>query len=281
MFRVRVVADSIGPSGNRLTTIEYTAPRIILAEINTHRAFSRNAESSRARPVEKLMASIESDPFIPIYWGQNQPGMQAAEEVDALARANATKLWLDTRDIVLRNVRQLHDWGVHKQTANRLLEPFMWVTGIISSTEWGNFFSLRCHPAAQPEMQVLADLILAVWRDSRPVKLMPGQWHLPYLLPDEGRLPLATRKAVSVARCARVSTLKHGEARDYDKEVAFHNRLAESGHWSPFEHVAQALKHDAPCGNFIGWKQYRKEFVRENQRQFDPDSRVPFNYDHV
>jgi hypothetical protein len=34
--------------------------------------------------------------------------------------------------------------GVTKQICNRYLEPFMWHTVLVTSTEWENFFKLRC-----------------------------------------------------------------------------------------------------------------------------------------
>ena len=78
-YDARIIADSMGPNGARVTTFELTMPRIVLAEHNTHRMYSRNAASSRAIPVEKMLTPIEEAPMLPVWWGKNQSGMQARE----------------------------------------------------------------------------------------------------------------------------------------------------------------------------------------------------------
>src|ERR1044072_9346325 len=97
-YSVRVLKDSISPVGARLTTMEVTLPRLVLAEFNTHRVFSRNSASSRAIPVEKMLKKIQEDPFIPVYWGKNQKGMQANEELTIEEQLLAQKEWLVARD---------------------------------------------------------------------------------------------------------------------------------------------------------------------------------------
>ena len=51
-----IAADSINVKGKRITTFIVTMPRIVLAELNTHRVFSRNSASSRAIPFTKMCA---------------------------------------------------------------------------------------------------------------------------------------------------------------------------------------------------------------------------------
>jgi hypothetical protein len=67
-INAKIVADSLSIHGDRLTTLLITFPRFILAEVNTHRMLSKNTSSSRAIPFEKMIQSVEKDPFIPIAW---------------------------------------------------------------------------------------------------------------------------------------------------------------------------------------------------------------------
>lgn len=263
-FKGQVLADSIG--NNRLTTLELTFPRIVLAEFNTHRKLSRNAASSRAIPVAKMIEQVEQDPFIPIHWGKAQKGMQAFAELDGLSADNCLEIWLSMRDKAVAAVKSLSEIGLHKQIANRLLEPWMWVTVIASATNWSNFFALRCHGDAEPHINKIAciarDLIIA----NTPNILKPFEWHMP-LIGFEGdeELTMDEKVAVATGRCARVSYLTHDGRRDVTADLDLHDRLKESGHWSPFEHIAQFVPGSKDLGgNFgNGWRQYRKIFVGE------------------
>ncbi|HMI94653.1 MAG TPA: FAD-dependent thymidylate synthase, partial [Polyangiales bacterium] len=157
--------------------MQVTFPRIVLAEVNTHRALSRNSASSRAIPVERMLRRVEDDPFIPIHWGKNQKGMQADEFLDATDQIAAEEEWLRARDAAVESVRELLALGLHKQIANRLLEPWLWHTAIISATDWSNFFALRCHKDAQPEIQQAALMMRAARNASTPVRKYLGEWH--------------------------------------------------------------------------------------------------------
>lgn len=267
-YSAKILADSRNPVGCRLTTFEITFPRIVLAEFNTHRMISRNSASSRAIPVEKQIAKIESDPFLPIYWGKNQKGMQASAELSASEIEEARSTWLIAKDDAVRAAKALLDRGVHKQITNRLLEPFMWHTVIASATEWQNFFNLRCHKDAQPEIRVIAEMMKSLYSTSTPRDLRHGVWHLP-LVPDESEVMdleakdrLDARK-VSAGRCARVSYLTHDGVRDPIADVELCDRLATSGHMSPLEHPAQSLDSHERHGNFSGFMQFRKHFAGE------------------
>jgi hypothetical protein len=79
MYEAKIILDSVGPNAARLTTFELQYPRIVHAELMTHRVFSRNSASSRAIPTERLLERIERDPVLPVWWGKNQSGMQARE----------------------------------------------------------------------------------------------------------------------------------------------------------------------------------------------------------
>jgi thymidylate synthase ThyX len=268
--------------------MEVTFPRIVLAEFNTHRMFSRNSASSRAIPVEKRIAMVESDPFIPEAFGRNQKGMQASENLDGADAYDARYAWSSAKNEAVRWARELAKVGVHKQIANRLIEPFCWQTVIVSSTEWDNYFALRCNPDAQPEIRKVSELMRDAYTASTPRELKSGQWHTPFvdadeaaqILEEERRLGLTTAnnnvvEYVSVGRCARVSYLTHDGRRDWKADVELAQRLLQSGHMSPFEHVARPLTLDDIAhrglssyrpfvGNFCGWMQLRKQLPNED-----------------
>ena len=269
-YSARILADNVAPSGYRLTTFEVTFPRIVLAEFNTHRALSRNSASSRAIPVERMIARVEADPFIPTYWGANQKGMQAEREIDSGHRVVAESLWRAAVEDAVLNARRLLALGVHKQLANRLLEPFMWQTVIVTATDYENFFALRNHPDAQPEIREVASRMESLYRTAIPVPVEVGFWHMPLLddteaLKADGYSEDELRR-ISVGRCARVSYLTHDGKRDPKADLDLYERLRFSGHMSPFEHVAMAGAEKVQSGNFTGWVQLRKMVSGEERR---------------
>jgi thymidylate synthase ThyX len=266
----KVLADSI--CGSRLTTLELTFPRVILAEFNTHRMISRNAASSRAIPTEKLVQRAIDDPFIPEF-RMNQKGMQAGEALEEKDAEIALKTWLDTRNIAVDQARKMHKLNCHKQYVNRLLEPWMWCTVIASATDWDNLFHLRCNPEAEPSFQKIAWMAYEAMKESKPVRISSRgsevSWHLPLVFEEDRELFCTDDlKKISVGRCARVSYLTHDGKRDPQADIDLCNRLSQSGHWSPFEHVAYPTGDSGYVGNFSGWSQFRKEFERENIHVF-------------
>lgn len=145
VISAKVVADSKNEFGNRITTMVVTFPRIILSEFNTHRMFSRNSASSRAIPFEKMVKSVKEDPFIPIAWQKDHKGMQGTEyHTDSKSLGLSVGNWLLAKDNAIKQAVELSNLDVTKQLCNRLLEPFMWHTVIVTATEWENFFALRC-----------------------------------------------------------------------------------------------------------------------------------------
>lgn len=258
-YHAEVLIDSVNPAGQRLTTFVLRFPRFVLSEFNTHRMLSRNASSSRAIPTAKLIEQLREDPVLPVEWGRNQAGMQARELLDAEQARQAEAAWLSARDAALEHAEQLRAAGVHKQIVNRVLEPWMWTSVIASSTTWDNFFTLRCHPDAQPEIRRIAELMRDAFHASTPVQRAAGEWHLPFVGPDDAALSLEEKRQVAVARCARVSYLTHGGTRDVEADKQLHKRLLDAGHWSPFEHVAMAAADDQPFNNFRGWQAYRHQ----------------------
>jgi thymidylate synthase ThyX len=276
-FSARILLDSLSPAGVRLTTMEVRYPRFIHSECMTHRSFSRNSASSRALPIRKMIDAVRAEPAMPLWWGRNQSGMQAREEIDEGARTLAESEWRRALDDALVHAERLAaaDINLHKQLVNRILEPFAWITVIITATEWSNFFTQRTHEDAQPELKHIATMMLDAYRASTPVPRALGAWHTPLVLADEeASLPLGERLKISVARAARVSYLSHDGTRDHAKDIELYERLVgggANGHWSPFEHVATPLESRAEwSGNFRGWEQYRKRFPQEHATSF-PD----------
>lgn len=298
-FDAKVLADSRSPAGHRLTTLEATFPRFVLAEFNTHRVFSRNSASSRAIPIAKQLRRVLEEPYVPIEFGANQPGMQAGPALSGEKEEAAEREWLRARDDAVRRVLGLvtnpdaaggelldileqveqatrtrnrpAEWlNVHKQVANRLLEPFMWHTVIVTATEWDNFWNLRCHPDAQPEIRLVAETMRDTAKTSEPEELAEGEWHLPLVRPED-RDQVASIEdliKISAGRCARVSYLTHAGKRDLGADIELHDRLLESGHMSPLEHPArplttEELEKNEWSGNFHGWHPYRKTISGE------------------
>jgi thymidylate synthase ThyX len=263
-YAAKVIADSIA-SGVRLTTMEVTFPRIILAEFNTHRMFSRNSASSRAIPVSKRIDVVRENPYVPEAFLANQKGMQAGGALDEWDNDAARSIWLRARDEAVESATLLAQLGVHKQWANRLLEPFSWTTVVVTATEWENYFNLRISSLAQPEIRRVSELMRDAMAASKPVKKRVGEWHLPYVQPLEYGSLVDLRK-MSVARCARVSYLTQDGRADPNADIALHDRLASARHMSPFEHVAQVNQ----ClmgfgGNFRApWWQLRKTMADES-----------------
>ena len=189
----RIVAHSKSAySGTEVVTWEYEAPKCILAELNTHRMFSRNAQSSRAVPVKKVIEQIRNNPVTPIHWGSNQAGMVAGEEIeeriemwegrDACSYTlNRGDAWYHTACLSADAMEAFDKAGYHKQIVNRIGEAFTFVRGVITATEFDNFFHLRIHPAADPFIQELARCMYEAYKLSEPEVLYEGEWHVPYV----------------------------------------------------------------------------------------------------
>ena len=321
-----IIADSKNEHGDRITTFVLTFPRFILAELNTHRMLSRNSASSRAIPFKKMVEMVKEDPFIPIAWQKDHKGMQGTEYLDEIESHQAKNNWLYARDKAIEGAKSLNSLGATKQLCNRLLEPFMWHTAIVTATEFENFFKLRCpqyrsHAGSlyrskadfiqgeltenerdgflgysdhiwlemnkgQSEIHImeLAEQMWDTMNESTPKQLKEGEWHIPFgdkfdtIRLDELRRELLKTgqendsiecmnrlvKKIATARCARVSYLNFEGKDDYEADIRLHDILAKEGHWSPFEHCAQAMDESIQSGNFKGFKQYRKEFNNES-----------------
>ena len=256
----RVIADSMNPGGQRITTLQLRYWRAVHAELLTHRSMSRNASSSRAIPVRKVLAQVWHDPAGPEHWGVNQAGMQARGELTGWRLTAAQALWRAAGRAMCGAAWAALKLGLHKQVANRLLEPWQFISVVVTATEWENFLALRDHPDAQPEIRTLAQEIRVAMAASAPVELQWGEWHLPSADRTRPECGSEVRRALitSSARCARVSYLTHdGRETTEDEDYNLWSRLKDANppHMSPFEHQAQAVQ--GQFANFSGWRSYR------------------------
>lgn len=291
MITAEIVADSLNPVGNRLTTFVVCLPRIVLAELNTHRAFSRNSASSRAIPFEKMLERVKNDPFIPIKFQKDHKGMQGIEYFEGEEHEQCVKDWLAARDLAVKAATSF-SLNVTKQLRNRLLEPFLWHTVILTSSDFENFFALRAHKDAEIHIQALAYKMLDAYNNSMPKQLQKGEWHVPfgdkmdlqrvYDLHNSKDIKFTSvfvnkrmeeiQIKIAVARCARISYNTFEGKDDYNADIKLCEKLfgGTPKHLSPTEHVAQAQDNSNFIGNFCGFKQYRYMFDDQNLR----DSRV-------
>lgn len=276
----KVILDSVSAiDGARLTTMEVTLHRFVLAELNTHRAFARNSASSRAIPVEKMLERFVADMAWPLEWPREQPGMQGGSELEGDDLQDAEELFQNIHNATALLIKDYLDkhpkksTRLHKSVLNRPMEWGQWHKVIVSSTEWENFFEQRCSPLAQPEIRVAAEKMREAMEQSVPTRLGYGEWHTPLILPEEREsYDLHTRMKMSVARCARVSYDKHDDDPDFEADMRLWKRLTDNGHNSPLEHVAtplpdprflddEAVETNAyslsSLGNFDGWAQLR------------------------
>lgn len=308
----KIVADSKSDSGSRITTFELEYPRFVHSELMTHRVFSRNAASSRAIPVNRAIELIKEDTAMPIHWGKNQPGMSAKEEcnklLDFVYEANGSDTpwpnverehaWNIARDNAIHIAETFSNAGYHKQIVNRLLEPFTHIKVVVTSTEFDNFFWLRNHEDAQPEIHVLASRMYMAYSESNPTQLRSGEWHLPYYnngywkptdesmsknfqlsdedlnLSDSYGNTLEDALAISSSCCAQVSYRRLDDSLEKARNI--YNRLiaALPPHFSPFEHQASPMDQTTSfdtkgvthmdrqrnywSGNFKNWIQHRQ-----------------------
>lgn len=247
MYESKILCDSVA-QGKRLTTVQTTIPRFVLSEFNTHRDFSRNSASSRAIPVLKNIEKVLAEPFVPEDMRMNKKGMQEGDSLAEEARIAAKQAWMTLMHHSIEASKILAGLEVHKHWANRPLELFNGQTIIVTATRWANFYALRNHPDAAPEMRKVAQSMLAAMEASTPTVLEVGDWHLPLVTNDDridsimaagsgGHAELLVK--LSVARCARVSALTHDGKRDPQADLDLYERLASRGHMSPLEHAAK------------------------------------------
>lgn len=223
----------------------------------------KSAGSSRARPSKAIIDQVKNDPMMPVEWGKNEPGMKAKTLLDAETTAEAKFWWGTAAKRAADNAAILEKLGAHKQIVNRLLEPFTYIDVLVTGTDWNNFFHLRDHEDADPTMHDLAVKAKKAIAESVPTQLKPGEWHLPYITPDDwvwaknfckyGRVTrdeptyqemvLVLRK-ISAARCARVSYKLFDGTTDHMKDLQLFEDLiiSEPVHASPSEHQGTPIR---------------------------------------
>lgn len=260
----KVICDSISEQGVRLTTFEIEYPRIVMSEFNTMRAISKNSSSSRAIPVSKMLEHTKNINLKPVYFGSKKSGMQAGYELQGDTLEKVKLLWEEALDYASYYSETLDRLGVAKEVTNRLVEPFQLVKVVCTATDWDNFFNLRLHPDADPNICMLAYKMYQAMQESKPVELKAGEWHLPFVdkLLDENlnlisygvsheddtygtmHKPVTLEQAIklSAASCASVSYRTEGMTLEKADKIFDMLIKAEVIHSSPFEHLATPVK---------------------------------------
>ncbi len=263
---VKILKDSLSDKGQRMTSYELEYPRYLHCELMTHRTLSKNCSSSRAIPIEKMIEYTNNNPAMPVYWGKKKKGMQATEEIDAVA---AEKAWLEAYHSSVESLKKLNDIDLHKQLANRVIEPFQMMKVVLSGTDFDNFWNLRFHHDTLPEFVMLVHKMYTAMQESKPVELRAGEWHLPYVeisqsedvedtyyfyyekdvsgTETDGYMyehPLTLEQALqrSTASCASVSYRTENLTEKACENIFNMLIKAEVVHSSPLEHQATPLK---------------------------------------
>lgn len=275
MIRAEVIADSTAANAPRLHTQRWTHPSFNHQEVLRHRKIylhdqlamawepdlSFSVSSSRAIPFAKLLEEVRSGELraAPVFWGSEKKGMSPGDEVPNKHTAKIE--WALAAHRAADSAEALAALGLHKSIVNRIIAPFVHTHCLATATEpgWLNFFGLRLDRAADPTLRALAEAAWAAWNESKPRKLVPGRWHLPYIDADDreavsaiGNSCLSTSEwyaksydlliKISVARCARLSyaSFDTGKRSTMAEDLALYDRLLGSLpiHASPAEHQA-------------------------------------------
>lgn len=253
-----VLADSLAPTGDRLTTMAVRIALTVWAELLTHKDLSRASGSSRAVPVKRRVVQALTDPFAPDRFPLAQSGMQPAgysEPGTALHEA-CVRRWFAARDAAVHSALGFFADGVHKEIANRVIAPYLWNDGIVTATTWERFYELRLADSAQRQIRQAAEAMSDAMAAHSPRPLYEDQWHLPLVGFDgDERFGTGERIQLSVARVARTSYLTHDGRRDPKADFRLYGDLRNDKHLSPFEMAA----HPAPgrWANLTGFKQAR------------------------
>ena len=254
-IKATVICDSISEQGVRLTTFEIEYPRIVMSEFNTHRSVSKNSSSSRAIPVSKMLEHTKNINLKPVYFGSKKSGMQAGDELVGEDLQYAKSTWESALHSMVHSAKILDDCGVAKEVTNRLVEPFQLVKVVCTATDWDNFFNLRLHPDADPNICMLAYKMYQAMQESKPIELKAGEWHLPYVNigwngkgemcyadDDFNFVELEQAIKLSAASCASVSYRTEGMTLEKADKIFDMLIKAEVVHSSPFEHLATPVK---------------------------------------
>lgn len=260
MYEAKVLADSVSPDGVRLTTLEVEYPHAIHKDMMTHRMFSRNFQSFRACPPEKVIERILADPFTPDAFRKREKGM--GEGDSRFDQLRAVSAWNGHIEHSIETARKMIAMDLAKAQVNFVLQDLTSIRGIITATEWDNFWDLRMaldpetgRPMARPEVYKIAAMMNKAYLLSQPKLIGYDQWHVPLTdVNDNWCEDCAPEncfgcegdwdklKKLSTGRCARVSYLTHDGTRSYQKDIELHDSLKADKHMSPFEHVARPIE---------------------------------------
>jgi len=320
----KIIADSVSPAGKRVTTYELNYPRFVHAEFMTHRLFSRNAASSRAIPVPKMINNIRENTAKPVHWGAHQKGMQADDECynsvendsntfgfgEEFSQPSREQAWDLARNDAIFHANAFHEAGYHKQIVNRLLEPFQFIKVVCTATEYDNFFWLRSHKDAQPEIRELSNCMYKASQESEPTFLRIGEWHVPYYSGNYGEgvwkasgyyklslemevldhkrgFSLQDALKISSSCCAQVSYRLTDQS--LEKAEMLYSLLVDAKpvHASPFEHQCTPIDCEADLdtegvtgytnglgyhsGNFFGFIQHRQLIDNHSCWNYEPE----------
>jgi len=133
-------------------------------------------------------------------------------------------------------------------------------------------------------MMELAECMYVAYYESTPKQLKAGEYHIPFgdkfdrmeigaiaeedgiKLTSDGRISDSIFQQYSIkiatARCARVSYLNFEGKDDYEADLKLFKVLSESGHYSPFEHVARAM-------NEIEYEAYTHTYLKDGKKVVD------------
>lgn len=274
MIKAKLILHSKVKTGEEITSWILTFHRYVLAEFNTHRVFSRNAASSRAIPTLKQLRRVLTNMAVPVEWGANNPGMQSKSLLEGWKKLVARIIWRTAGYTAVLLAYLMYLVGVHKQIVNRIIEPWTWTTVLMTTTDLQNFFELRAHKDAQPEIRVLAELMKLEYETSFPKNLLEGDWHVPFSERfrihgefNSGLTWLDDELYSSIARAARVSYMNHDGSRStMNEDVKLANKLIKMRplHASPAEHQVQYNPKNPNPGNLYGpFVQLRKILEKE------------------
>lgn len=296
MYSAEIIADSISPDGIRLTTYETEWPHAVHKDFMTH-TFPKNFESFRAQPPEKLITKLEDGGFfIPEVFGHRTPGMgqrnDPLEGEEAIDQDWARELWIKYAMDSIWTAKQMLKRGISKQQINFVIQDLCSIRGVVTATEWDNFFGLRADADnVRPEVGKVARMMDALHASEQPRLLDYGQWHLPFTTlyelqwayEDDDRQEWDHYLKVSTGRTARISYTTHRGVRNQSEDVRLHDDLLSNGHMSPTGHQATPIplsgvqkyvwrsvggkkfKFNGPdwSGALYGWAQYRKSIPHE------------------
>jgi len=278
MIKAKIVQDSSLPTGERLLTFSVMYGRLIHSELLRHRAASHSVKSSRAIPTHKYRAEVMENIYVPVKFGTKKKGMQAGEPT-FLTKFYGEKIWKLSSKFACFFHWMMEKFGIHKEVANRVLEPYVWVeeTITVEADALKEIANLRIHDDAQEDVRRIVEEMVYEMDRSTPVELNQGQWHVPYVVRRQvenemiytdnngNKLTLDQAIVCSAARCARSSYANHDNSMSsYDKDIGLAKQLvgSEPMHLSPFEHQARPFTDDTEksqySSNFRNFFQQRK-----------------------